>query len=202
MIHSFIACVLLVAAGLGASKHREFCLGTYYSSYQLTHNSADFYATDQVSQSKWHYGVEAEIANIIPNIGIKMRGTMITYDTETGYSYEYIPLTFCTSFNMLPFLEVDWLNFTVETGLGVYWWKNLYAGEVIELPTEGRAEERDLGFIGGVSLQVRPHRNIAIEGITRYNYIASTNLTKYGYFDKDEKIWENGVGVKLMIPLW
>ncbi|GAH59877.1 unnamed protein product, partial [marine sediment metagenome] len=40
----------------------------------------------------------------------------------------------------------------------------------------------------------------ALEYATRYNYIASAELEKYGYFDKDEKIWEHGVGLKIFIP--
>ncbi len=60
--------------------------------------------------------------------------------------------------------------------------------------------EKDIGFVGGLSLQVRPYKLIALEIASRLNYIASSDLEKYGYSDKDEKLWENGVGLKIIMP--
>jgi hypothetical protein len=49
-------------------------------------------------------------------------------------------------------------------------------------------------------MQIKPLRFIALEGMMRYHYLFSSNIDKYGFQDKDEKIWENGVGVKFVIP--
>jgi hypothetical protein len=59
---------------------------------------------------------------------------------------------------------------------------------------------RDIGFVGGFTLQVKPFKFIALEYVTRYNYIASADIYKYGFEDKDEKLWENGIGLKIIIP--
>jgi hypothetical protein len=80
-------------------------------------------------------------------------------------------------------------------------WRGLYNGEVLILPTGEKAEEKDIGFVGGLTVQVRPIRYLGIEYAMRYNYLASAEIYKYGFEDKDDKIWENGVGVKFIIPL-
>lgn len=88
----------------------------------------------------------------------------------------------------------------METGFGLYLWRGLDNDEVVVLSNGGTMQEKDIGFVGGLSLQVRPYRLIALEITSRFNYIASSDLEKYGYFDKDEKLWENGVGLKIIIP--
>ncbi|MGD8978984.1 MAG: hypothetical protein PVH23_02805, partial [candidate division WOR-3 bacterium] len=117
------------------------------------------------------------------------------------YEWEYTPISVCASFNILPFIRIPWFKATIETGLGYYMWRGLYNGEVLILPTGEKAEEKDIGFVGGLTVQVRPIRYLGIEYAMRYNYLASAEIYKYGFEDKDDKIWENGVGVKFIIPL-
>lgn len=161
------------------------------------------YQDDEDPKGKWGFGGELEIRNFIPHIGLKLRGNMVTYPavaaTDT-YEYEFIPLTLCTSFDLLPFIEPTWFSLTLETGFGLYLWRALDNGSVVVLPDDTEISERDVGFVGGFTLQLRPVKYIALEYATRYNYIASAELEKYGYFDKDEKIWEHGIGLKIFIP--
>jgi hypothetical protein len=189
--------ILTATLLFGASDNLELSIGPSYSSYLLFQNDED-------SKDKWNLGGEIAIDNIIPNIGFKLRGTKLSYEAlpEQGpYVWEYTPLSLCASFNILPFLKTPWLRASLETGLGLYLWRGLYDGEVIVLPTGDKVEERDIGFVGGVTLQLRPIKYFGIEYAMRYNYIASADIYKYGFDDKDDKIWENGIGIKFILPL-
>ena len=188
--------ILIITSLFQASENLEFSLGLNYSSYLLFQDTLE-------AKGKWNIGGEIGVDNVIPNIGLKLRGTRISYEAppDSGpYVWEYTPLSLCTSFNILPFLKVPWLRVSVETGLGIYYWRGLYDSEVIELPNGEKAEEWDIGFVGGFTLQVRPVKYLGIEYVMRYNYMASAEIYKYGFYDKDDKIWENGVGVKFIIP--
>jgi len=194
MLISGILTVMLI---FGAGDNIQLSIGPSYSSYLL-------YQNDEDSKGKWNLGGEIAIENIIPNIGFKLRGTKLSYEAppEQGpYVWEYTPLSLCASFNILPFIKTPWLRVSVETGLGLYFWRGLYDDEVIVLPTGEEAEERDIGFVGGITVQLRPIKYLAIEYAMRYNYLASADIYKYGFDDKDEKIWENGVGIKFALPL-
>jgi len=194
MLISGILTVMLI---FGAGDNIQLSIGPSYSSYLLFQNDED-------SKGKWNLGGEIAIENIIPNIGFKLRGTKLSYEAppEQGpYVWEYTPLSLCASFNILPFIKTPWLRVSVETGLGLYFWRGLYDDEVIVLPTGEEAEERDIGFVGGITVQLRPIKYLAIEYAMRYNYLASADIYKYGFDDKDEKIWENGVGIKFVLPL-
>lgn len=196
MLHNFLSSLFLLIFFIPGSEKIEFSLGPNYSSYQL-------FQDDEDAVGKWFLGGEIRVADIISNIGLKIRGSLLKYDvfSEQGaYTYEYMPLTLCTSFNLLPFLKSNWLYLSMETGFGVYFWKGFYNDEIVVLPTGEKMEERDIGFVGGATFQVRPLKRVGIEFASRYNYIASSDLYKYGFYDKDEKIWENGVGIKIILP--
>ena len=189
--------ILTATLLFGASDNLQLSIGPSYSSYVLFQNDED-------GKGKWNLGGEIAIENIIPNIGFKLRGSILRYEAppEQGpYEWQYTPLTLCASFNILPFLKTPWLKTSIETGLGLYLWRGLYDGEVIELPTGDKVEERDIGFVGGITIQLKPIKHFGIEYAMRYNYIASADIYKYGFNDKDEKIWENGIGVKFILPL-
>jgi hypothetical protein len=193
LLSGILAATLIFAAG----DNIEFSIGPSYSSYLLFQN-------DEESIGKWNIGGEIAVDNVIPNIGFKLRGTKLSYEAppEQGpYGWEYTPLSICASFNILPFVRVPWFKATIETGLGYYMWRTLYEGEVLILSTGEKAEEKDIGFVGGLTVQVKPIRYLGIEYAMRYNYMASAEIYKYGFEDKDDKIWENGVGVKFIIPL-
>jgi hypothetical protein len=195
MLHPLLIGMLLFA--VQSTDQFEFSVGPHYASYLL-------YRDEEDAQGKWQFGAEVAVANFIPHLGIKMRGSMLHYDAlaEPGpYAYEYTPLIFCMSFDLLPFYNAPWLALTAETGLGVYLWRGLYNGDVIVLPTGDKMEETDIGFVGGLTLQVRPIKNLGIEYATRYHYIASADIYKYGFSDKDDKIWEHGAGLKFILPL-
>ncbi len=192
MLHAFLASMLLLTS-VQAGEHIEFFIGPQYSSYRL-------YQDDQGSLDEWYYGGEIGVYNIIPNIGLKLRATKVRFYTLIEESYEYMPITLCTSFNLLPFLKAEWLRLSIETGFGLYLWKGFWIDDVIVLPNGEKMEERDIGFVGGATLLVKPHKYIGVEFASRYNYIASADLYKYGFTDKDEKIWENGVGLKIIWP--
>jgi len=193
MFSSFFSTMLLLNF-IQANEHIQFSLGPNYSSYQ-------FFQDSSAAQGKWHWGGEIGIINIIPNIGLKIRAAKLSYEIEQGaYTYEYTPLTLCTSFNLLPFLKIDWLTLSGETGFGVYFWRGLYNSAIRLLSTSEKVDEKDLGFVAGATLQLKPIKHIGIEFMTRYNYIASADIDKYGYSDKDEKIWENGLGLKIIVP--
>lgn len=189
--------ILIAACFFQPNDNIEFSVGPSFSSYLL-------FQDDEESIGKWNLGGEIVIDNIVPNIGFKLRGTKLSYEapSEQGpYVWEYTPLSLCASFNILPFLKTPWLKVSLETGLGLYIWRGLYDDEVIVLPTGEKAEEKDIGFVGGLTIQVRPIKYLGIEYAMRYNYMASAEIYKYGFDDKDDKIWENGVGVKFILPL-
>jgi len=199
---------LITLTSLVQTSSLEFSLGPHYSYYTL-------YQDEQDPQSKWALGGEIVLQDFIPYIGLKLRANRLTYDPlpfdygEGTFIHEYVPFTLCTSFNIFPFVEQGWLHLSLETGFGMYFWQawiyssgsqDTHLQAPLVEPTE-KVNERDIGFVGGFTLQMRPFRNVAIEYATRYNYVFSSNLEKYGFYDKDEKIWENGVGVKFIIPL-
>jgi hypothetical protein len=189
--------ILTATLLFGASDNLQLSIGPSYSSYVL-------YQNDEDGKGKWNLGGEIAIENIIPNIGFKLRGSKLSYEAppEQGpYEWQYTPLTLCASFDILPFLKTPWLKASIETGLGLYLWRGLYDGEVIVLPTGDKVDERDIGFVGGVTVQIRPIKYLGIEYAMRYNYIASADIYKYGFEDKDDKIWENGIGVKFILPI-
>ena len=187
----------LLVFNIPAENHLEFTVGPHYASYLL-------FQDEEEAKGKWHFGGEIGITNFIPYIGIKIRGAMLRYDAPVDqgpYAYEYTPLIFCTSFDLLPFLDARWLELTAETGMGVYFWQGLYDDEVIVLPTGDEMKETDIGFVGGLTLQLRPVKYMGVEYATRYHYMATANIYKYGFTDKDDKIWEHGVGIKLIVPI-
>lgn len=188
--------ILIVVSLFQAGDRFELSLGPSYSSYLLFQNEED-------AIGKWNLGGEVAVENIIPNIGLKFRGTKLSYEAppEQGpYVWEYIPLNLCASFNILPFIKTPVFKLSIETGIGLYFWRGLYNDEVIILPTGDKVEERDIGFVGGFTFRLRPIRYLGIEYAMRYNYIASADIYKYGFDDKDDKIWENGIGIKFIIP--
>ncbi|UCG29733.1 MAG: hypothetical protein JSV53_09540 [candidate division WOR-3 bacterium] len=193
----FLSGLLILTSLFPRSEKVEIFVGPNYSSYLLFQDTTE-------SIGKWNIGGEIGINNIIPHIGLKLRGTMLRYDApaEQGpYAWEYTPLSLCASFDILPFLKTPWMRLSIETGLGLYFWRGLYDDEIIVLPTGDTVEDTDIGFVGGLTLQIRPMKYLGIEYAMRYNYIASTDINKYGFFDKDDKIWENGVGIKFILPL-
>ena len=195
MVGSVLLGVLL--STVQASPYLELSAGPHYASYLLFQDEDD-------AKGKWHLGGEIGAADFIPHLGGKIRGSMRHYDAppEQGpYADEYTPLIFCVSFDLLPFFKIPWFRFTAETGLGVFLWKGLYDNEVIVLPSGDRMEETDIGFVGGLTLQVRPFKHIGLEYATRYYYIASADIYKYGFSDKDDKIWEHGAGLKFILPV-
>jgi hypothetical protein len=194
--------VLLMAVSLWTSLNDrplfpQVYAGPDYALYQLYQDSLE-------TGSRWQIGGEIGVENIIPNIGIRVHGTYLRYEVPmTGmgpYVYDYIPISFCTEFNMLPFIHTRRAAVYLVTGLGWYLWKGSYNGETITLPSGEKMEEKDIGFIGGISLRVKLLKNVGVEALSRYHYMASANLNKYGYFDKDDKIWENGFSLKFLFP--
>ena len=194
MFSSFLP-VLLLFNGIQEPEHMQFSIGANYSSYH-------FYQDSLEAQGKWGLGGEIAVHNLVSSIDLKLRATKIRFEPATtpAYAYEYTPITLCTSFDILPFSHAKWLNLSIETGLGIYLWKGLYNEVLIVLPDGKEMDERDIGFVAGATLQIRPIRFVALEFASRYNYIASSDIYKYGYYDKDEKIWENGLGLKIIIP--
>ncbi len=175
----------------------ELSFGPDYSSYIL-------YQDENPGHSKYNPGAGIEIEGIVPHIGLKIRGTRLIYNsTLTGnpYDLEFIPITLCTSFDLLPFLNTTRLRLSLETGIGLFLWKGFYDNQTVILPSGEEMKEKDIGFVGGLTLQFRICRYIGIEVLTRYNYIASADIYKYGFQDKDEKIWENGLGLNFILPL-
>ena len=196
MFSTLVSGMLILTSLFQAGGKMEFSLGLNYSSYLLCQDTLE-------AKGKWSLGGEIGVDNIIPNIGLKLRGSRISYDASPEQeldTWEYIPLSLCTSFNILPFLKVSWLRASLETGLGLYHWRGLQNGAVVELPTGDKIEEWDIGFVGGFTVQVRPVKYLGIEYAMRYNYIASAEIYKYGFYDKDDKIWENGISVKFILP--
>lgn len=175
----------------------EISFGPAYSSYIL-------YQDETTGRSKYNLGAEIGVEGIIPHIGLKIRGTKLRYNgksAENPYDLEFIPITLSTSFNILPFINTTRFRLSLETGLGLFLWKGLYDDQTVILPTGEEMEEKDIGFVGGLTFQFKICRYIGLEILTRYNYIASANIYKYGFQDKDEKIWENGLGLNFILPL-
>lgn len=193
MFHAFLSSIVMLTCLIQGSDKIEFSIGANYSSYIL-------YMNDEDSHNQWSLGGEIAVHNFIPNIGLKLKCSKVEYShfPFEGYTYvfEYVPITLCASFNMLPFLKSQWLRLSLETGIGLYFW----TGKTYELVQSTYIDERDIGFVGGFTLQVKPFKFIASEYITRYNYIASTDIYKYGFDDKDEKLWENSIGLKIILP--
>ncbi len=176
---------------------RQVFIGPSYACYFLYQDDED------EPKAKWQWGIRAGVENIIPKLGIEVSGSVIRYDAplEQGpYSYKYTPLTLTLNYNLLPFLKTGLVQFDIKTGLGWYLWQGLYSGEVITLPTGDKMDERDLGFIGGLEIQIKPIDNLAVFSYLEYHYLTSSNIYKYGYFDKDEKIIVNGLGLKFFLP--
>lgn len=189
-------CIVFVLSFLNRVEAKiNISLGPYYSSYLL-------YMDDEGSKGEWSLGGEVGITGFLPHIGLKLRGSRIRYDTpveSVSYDFEYVPITLCTSFDLLPFVDIHRFALSMETGFGLYLWKGFSDGEMTVLPDGGKMNEKDIGFVGGMTVRLKVNRFIGLEFVTRYNYIASSNIYKYGYFDKDEKIWENGIGVNFKI---
>jgi hypothetical protein len=189
--------VLLTGAALQQADKLTLYAGPTYASNLLYQ--------DDSSEAKglWQWGIELGVANIVPKIGLKLRATLLKYDAppELGpYSYKYMPITLSTTFSLLPFTRTRWLDLSLETGFGLYLWQGLYDDEVITLPTGSKMDEKDLGFAGGLSLMLRPARHVALEASTHYSYLTSANIYKYGYYDKDEKLWINSFGLLVLFP--
>jgi len=174
----------------------QFFIGPSYSSYLL-------YQDQDETKETWQWGIQAGIANIIPKLGIKFSATSVRYDApvEVGpYSYKYTPLTISFDYNLLPFIKSGLIQLNLQTGFGWYLWQGLFNNEVITLPTGEKMDEKDLGFTGGLELQIKPLDNLALFSSLQYHYLTSSNIYKYGYFDKDEKFLVNGFGIKFFFP--
>jgi hypothetical protein len=194
MFGMFIASMLWLTS-VQAAEPIELSIGPQYSSYQL-------YMNENTLPANWSLGGEVGIHNVVPHIGLKLRATKVKfYPMIMEESYEYMPITLCTSFDLTPFYKINWLRLSAETGLGLYNWKGYWIDDIIVLPNGESMEEWDIGFVVGVTLQLRPVEYLGIEYAMRYNYIASTDIDKYGFYDKDDQIWENGFGVKFILPL-
>ncbi|MCK4576507.1 hypothetical protein KAU34_08885, partial [candidate division WOR-3 bacterium] len=99
MLRSLLSGLLLATLFSQASAKLNISFGGQYSSFLL-------YQDEEGSRNTWGMGGEIEISNYIPNLGLKLRGSKTSYDIpgeEVNYVYEYIPLTLCTSFDILPF---------------------------------------------------------------------------------------------------
>ena len=201
MLNAVLSMIVLNAApAFDAPRRIEF--GPVYSYSLIKQDELEI-------RGLYNWGGELGIRNIIPGIGLKLKGGYISFDgldvdstteDESRYSYRYIPLTLGTTFDLLPFLKTDRLSLSLETGLGVCLWQGMYDGDVVDLPT-GSMDEKDLEFTAGLNLQFWALKYLALEITSRYHYITSANLDKYGYSDKDEKILENGLGLKFVLPL-
>lgn len=197
----FSLVVLNAAPAFDAPRRIEF--GPVYSYSLLKQDEQDV-------KGLYDWGAELGIRNVLPGIGLKLRASYLkleapdidtTAEDESRYAYRYIPLTLTTAFDLLPiFLKTERLSLSLETGLGVCLWQGLYDDRVIQIPT-GSMDEQDLEFTAGLNLQVWVVKYLALEMTSRYHYLASANLEKYGYTDKDEKLLENGLGLKFVLPL-
>lgn len=173
----------------------EWSIGARYASYHLYWNA-------EAATNQWGLSTEAAVYNIVPRIGFKCAVSTVKYENIpfSGYAYtvDYIPLTFVTSFDVLPFLETQWVRLFLETGIGVYFWEGTSDG----LTEEDRVtfDETNIGFLGGLTLHLRPLKYIGIDLTSRYHHITSADIYKYGFEDKDDKLWENGVGLRVILP--
>jgi hypothetical protein len=194
-MHQIILCVLILLQNTSGDK-LQFYAGANYAHYNL-------YMDEMKAQGKWQLGGEVGIANIIRGIGLNFRAAYLKYPVtqyQLPLTYRYIPLVVSSTFNLLPFFREQWLNLDLETGFGLYLWQGRINDEVFVLPTAEKMDEKDLGFFGGFTLTIRPLNFVGIEATSQYHYIASANIYKYGYFDKDEKLWANSLGLKFFFP--
>jgi hypothetical protein len=193
---------ILFLAGLQTGGHKiKFEFGPCYMNSLISQDN-------QANKGFYVWGGEIAVRELLPGIGLKLRGSYLKFGApdvdstpfdESRYAYEYVPVTLAATFNLLPFWRSERFELSLETGMGVYFWKGLLDGSPIEIPT-GKMEEKDPGFTVGLDFQVRPIRFLAIDLSSRYHYLTSANLNKYGFYDQDEKIWENGLGLKLVLP--
>jgi hypothetical protein len=166
-----------------------------YSSFHL-------YWNEEAATNQWGFSAEAAVHNIVPRIGFKVGVSAVDYEDIpfSGFSYavDYVPLTFITSFDILPFLDTEWARLFLETGLGMYVWEGTSEG----LTEEDRVtfDETNIGFIGGLTIHLRPVKYIGIDLTSRYHYVAGADIYEYGFEDTDDKLWENGVGLRVILP--
>ncbi len=176
---------------------RQVFIGPAYSNYLL------FQDSEEEAKGKYQWGIQMGVANIIPKLGVELSGAVVRYDAppEQGpYAYKYTPLTLTITYNLLPFLKTALIQMNLKTGFGWYLWQGLYNDQVIILPTGDKMDEKDLGFTGGLEFQFKPLNNLALFSHLQYHYLTSSNIYKYGYFDKDEKFFVNGFGMKFFLP--
>ncbi len=194
MIRNLLSAVFLLFFLSNSVSGTGFSFGIHYSSDLL-------YLDDENPIQKFNPAAEIEITNLIPHIGIKLRGSQIAFtdNKDNLTSYKYTPVTLVSTFDLLPFIESQWLEISMETGFGIYLWKGLRNNKVITLPGDTKMNEKDFGFVGGFTVQSRINRFFALAFSSRYNYIASSDIYRYGFSDKDEKIWENGLGLVFVL---
>ncbi|MEO0124164.1 MAG: hypothetical protein ABIL69_09215 [candidate division WOR-3 bacterium] len=176
---------------------RQVFIGPNYSNYLL------FQDTLKESKGKYQWGIQIGVANIIPKLGIEFSGAIVRYDAppdQGPFAYKYTPLTFTITYNLLPFLKTGLFQLHLKTGFGWYLWQGLFNDQVITLPTGDKMDEKDLGFTGGLEFQIKPLDNLALFSHLQYHYLTSSNIYKYGFFDKDEKFFVNGFGLKFFLP--
>jgi len=200
MLHAML--LFIVGAGpMDGGQKIRFELGPCYMNSLISQDN-------QANKGFYVWGGEAAVRELLPGIGLKLRGSYLKFEgqdvdstpfDESRYAFEYIPVTLAATFDLLPFWKSERFDLSLETGMGVYFWRGMLDGETMEIPT-GKMEERDPGFTIGLDFQVRPVRFLAIDLSSRYHYLASANLNKYGFYDQDEKIWENGLGLKFVLP--
>jgi hypothetical protein len=160
------------------------------------------YWNEEAATNQWGIGAQAAVHNIIPGIGFTFAVSTVDYENIpfSGYAYkvDYVPVTFITSFDMLPFLKTEWLRLFLDTGIGIYVWE----GSAYGLTEEERVtfDETNVGFLGGFTVHLRPVKYLGIDLISRYHYLASADINKYGFEDKDDRLWENGVGLRVIVP--
>jgi hypothetical protein len=194
VLRPFLFLLLLLMLIESAYGQISFSAEAHYSSYLLSMDDED-------PVGAWGWGGEVGVHDFIPLISLKLRGAKVRYSSpfETvAYDYDYIPFSLTSSFDMLPFWEIPWLGINLETGFCYCFWKALSDGEVVVLPSGGEINEKDYGFTGGFTIQLKPVKHLCIKFISQFNYLASSNIYKYGYFDKDEKLWENGIGISFL----
>ncbi len=183
---------LLVLTSFQTSSF-EWSFGARYSSYHL-------YWNDEAATNQWGFSGEAAVHNIVPHVGLKVAVSTVGYENIPflGYTYsvDYIPITFITSFDILPFSESTQFRLLLETGIGVYFWE----GRSYELVEGTDINETNIGFLGGLTIHLRPVKYLGIDLTSRYHYIASSDIYKFGFEDTDDKLWENGVGLRVILP--
>jgi hypothetical protein len=148
-------------------------------------------------------GAVLGLRGILPGVGLEVslghcRFHRPDIDTtlidEGKYELRYTPAVICGIYDSSPRLKGFPVQWFILAGLGLYCWEECYDGKAITLPPplKGEISERDLGFVGGIGLEFFPLRCLGIRVVMSYHYITSTDLEKYGPWDKDERLWENG----------